>query len=435
MQIPLGRVVGSKIRNGETMPTNFTGWLDGDIFILNANEIPYFEYSNGKLSRLGKLKGEEGPQGPKGDSGVTIVDKIMPQEEAETEAASVSALSAKQGYILQTRIDTNRVNHNILRDKVDKQYDENTLYNFSTNPNNGKVNINSSNKKESHTIHCDLNPENDYNTNFAIYDNSAGTLLQTGERIVWNQESNFLIGNGWRYYIIVDKDGYICWACYQPIQGVGNYASHSKYASVTNNPAFEVQGGIIKSVIIPKGGFLIICSTGDSTNASHSEFPTNVNNLASYLTDGKVTVVNGANLNALNQSNAIGDNVRMFGNENLQTIKAFKETNFELKIYLHNIGCSCINGRIFKTIPSFSSNEYTLQSFLSYFPEDGSEIAVNGYYTFNDDLFTSYPIHYAAKETDEDGNICLRITVFNGTKLVTQIDWPDELGIFTDSVI
>ena len=54
MQIPLGRVVGSKIRNGNEMPTNFTGWLDGDIFILNSNKKPYYEFNNGVLTQIGE---------------------------------------------------------------------------------------------------------------------------------------------------------------------------------------------------------------------------------------------------------------------------------------------------------------------------------------------------------------------------------------------
>lgn len=60
-EIKLGRVVGSKIRNGIQLPTDFTGWLEGDIFIHTDNQlIPYYEYRNKTLNLLGYLKGQSG---------------------------------------------------------------------------------------------------------------------------------------------------------------------------------------------------------------------------------------------------------------------------------------------------------------------------------------------------------------------------------------
>lgn len=56
----LGRVVGSKIRNGNEMPNNFNGWLDGDIFIHNAGNTPYYEYVSGRLILRGELRGPRG---------------------------------------------------------------------------------------------------------------------------------------------------------------------------------------------------------------------------------------------------------------------------------------------------------------------------------------------------------------------------------------
>lgn len=78
MQIPLGRVVGSKIRNGSEMPTDFTGWLDGDIFILNDENISYFEYKNGELNRLGGLRGPQGIQGEQGPQGTQGIQSMFP---------------------------------------------------------------------------------------------------------------------------------------------------------------------------------------------------------------------------------------------------------------------------------------------------------------------------------------------------------------------
>lgn len=57
----IGRVVGSKIRNNTVMPNDFTGWLNGDIFIhTDGQMIPYYEYINGKLVLLGHLRGQSG---------------------------------------------------------------------------------------------------------------------------------------------------------------------------------------------------------------------------------------------------------------------------------------------------------------------------------------------------------------------------------------
>lgn len=79
IEVNLGRVVGSKIRNGTKEPSDFTkedfvGWLDGDIYILNDPEqlIPYYEYkpeTEDKLILLGNLKGTDGVDGEKGDTG------------------------------------------------------------------------------------------------------------------------------------------------------------------------------------------------------------------------------------------------------------------------------------------------------------------------------------------------------------------------------
>ena len=71
MEVNLGRVVGSKIRNGNEMPTDYNGWLDGDIFILNGKEIKYFEYrkQEEQLVLLGILSGPQGPVGPQGPAG------------------------------------------------------------------------------------------------------------------------------------------------------------------------------------------------------------------------------------------------------------------------------------------------------------------------------------------------------------------------------
>ena len=61
MEINLGRVVGSRIRVGKTMPTEFPKWLEGDLFIHNIDSFSLYEYNPSnpdKLIFLGNLKGE-----------------------------------------------------------------------------------------------------------------------------------------------------------------------------------------------------------------------------------------------------------------------------------------------------------------------------------------------------------------------------------------
>lgn len=91
MEINLGRVVGSRIRVGKTVPLEFPKWLDGDIFIHNSGEIPFYEYkpeSSEKLIFLGNLKGEQGPQGGGGEAGNSSYERlkrvsIMPSDVEE----------------------------------------------------------------------------------------------------------------------------------------------------------------------------------------------------------------------------------------------------------------------------------------------------------------------------------------------------------------
>lgn len=63
MEIKLGRVVGSKIRNGSEFPPDITkdNWLNGDIYIHNQGVgVPYYEYVDEKFNLLGRLQGSNG---------------------------------------------------------------------------------------------------------------------------------------------------------------------------------------------------------------------------------------------------------------------------------------------------------------------------------------------------------------------------------------
>lgn len=56
MEYSLGRVKGSTIRTGENIPTEFTGWLENDIFILKTmGKITFFQYKLEKLEEIQEL--------------------------------------------------------------------------------------------------------------------------------------------------------------------------------------------------------------------------------------------------------------------------------------------------------------------------------------------------------------------------------------------
>lgn len=58
-RINLGKVVGTTIRSGEHLPTDFSKWLEGDIFIHTANSNAFYKYDPNdpeKLVYLGDLQ-------------------------------------------------------------------------------------------------------------------------------------------------------------------------------------------------------------------------------------------------------------------------------------------------------------------------------------------------------------------------------------------
>lgn len=79
------------------------------------------------------------------------------------------------------------------------------------------------------------------------------------------------VGNGWRVYIVVDKEGKITYGVLNPTNGYGgvqasSYFRHTDYADFTKNPAFsyisepyEGKWGITYDfkVAVPEGGFII----------------------------------------------------------------------------------------------------------------------------------------------------------------------------------
>ena len=108
----------------------------------------------------------------------------------------------------------------------------------------------------------------------------AGTKLRT----VTNTETGDFswIGNGWRYYVVVDAEGRIAYAVLHPIRGYGDpnkpgYYCNSYYSDFTKNPAIKLLDGYeddyasggnkykLFEIVIPEGGFAIT-SHGTTNN-------------------------------------------------------------------------------------------------------------------------------------------------------------------------
>lgn len=60
--------IKSPVRVGATNPTDFTGWVEGDLFI-NTTYYNLYQLKNGSLVYMGSLKGIQGDQGIQGIQG------------------------------------------------------------------------------------------------------------------------------------------------------------------------------------------------------------------------------------------------------------------------------------------------------------------------------------------------------------------------------
>ena len=182
--------------------------------------------------------------------------------------------------------------------------------------------------------------------------------------------------------------------------------------------------------MIPEGGFLFVANKGDSNYEPHNVFSENLNDFISYITNGSVTT---PSTSALNKADLFPENWKLYTNNKVIKIcEDFEE--IKIKLHLHNMTCLCNYGRLFLTIPSFSSEKFTIQDFLSYFPDDGSKISINGFYYYEDNLTIQYPIHFAEKHTNSE-NVYFKVSVFDGENLVVEDLFIDESGVFSDIVI
>lgn len=141
---------------------------------------------------------------------------------------------------------------------------------------------------------------------------TAGTYIR--QYAEGNDEyTNWRIGRGWRYYIIVDAEGRIAYAVSNPPNGYGGpmgtgYYRHSAYSDYLTNPCFELHEGYGPwtpedgtasrkySVKIPEGWFAIT-SHGSANGA-----------LVAAFTNGVVKDSSDANVNNFN---IYSDNLRV----------------------------------------------------------------------------------------------------------------------------
>ncbi len=140
----------------------------------------------------------------------------------------------------------------------------------------------------------------------AVWTNPGTKMKSLG---AWDQNS---IGNGWRYYIVVDSEGRLAYAVVNPPNGYGGptgkgYARNSYYSDYTTNPTFVigdgfgpwVQGGTAHEqfeIVIPEGGFAI---TSHGTGNGY---------LVNLLSKNTVTDLSDGNLN---RANTYSDDLRI----------------------------------------------------------------------------------------------------------------------------
>jgi hypothetical protein len=186
--------------------------------------------------------------------------------------------------------------------------------------------------------------EEKYKDNFNLISFNALNVDCGGDAIALYTESGFKIrevidasngsasyaGNGWRQFIIVDKNGKICYAVTYPLNGYGDpaslsYYSHPDYNDYNNNPAFKILDGYsswvqgsynhnLYELVIPEGGFAIV------SHGKGNEILTNI------LSEGKITdTSNFEQMNLVNSMNAFNHDYRLAVNTTNKVIALYKE--------------------------------------------------------------------------------------------------------------
>lgn len=124
-----------------------------------------------------------------------------------------------------------------------------------------------------------------------IYDSTNNGL--NANNIIRGTDSKW-IGNGWRMYVVVDKDGIVAYSVVYPPNGFNSCVTpthyvHPKYLDYYNNPALNTfvdatTGEFTWQLVVPKDGFAITAHQ-DGTSIKY------MNELAKLMTFGKTTTV------------------------------------------------------------------------------------------------------------------------------------------------
>ncbi len=149
---------------------------------------------------------------------------------------------------------------------------------------------------------------------------TAGTKLKEITDV--SNGSQYWIGNGWRYYIVVDAEGRIAYAVLHPERGYGEpnktgYYCNSYYSDYTKNPAIKLLDGFADDyatggfgykmfeIVVPEGGFAIT-SHGDTNNE-----------IVKMLSQG---TVNNFELSNINTRSIYDSSIRVAFDETAKTI-------------------------------------------------------------------------------------------------------------------
>ncbi len=133
------------------------------------------------------------------------------------------------------------------------------------------------------------------------------------------------IGNGWRYYIVVDSEGRIAYAVQWPESGYGGpagngYYCHEIYSDYTKNPAINALDGYaddwstggfgykLYDIVVPEGGFAIT-----SHGSCNSE-------LINMLSQG---MVSNHDISNINTKNIYESNIRLSYDEVTKTVSLY----------------------------------------------------------------------------------------------------------------
>lgn len=146
--------------------------------------------------------------------------------------------------------------------------------------------------------------------------------LRDGSKDTWT-------GNGWRYFIVCDSEGRICYAVTMPPNGYGGpagsgYYCNSFYSDYTKNPAIRILEGFgpwskddpsaskLFDIVIPEGGFAI---------TAHGAA---IGKIVASLSNGEIS---NTSETSLNNRTAYSDGLRLVWDATSSTVKITRGNN------------------------------------------------------------------------------------------------------------